>query len=176
MEHCGVVDRKELEDALACSCSPVHHLLEIIELTHSEVVLCTEREHRNRSAGTLPITAAEAYLDICLNHDLILLRKCREPSVLAILPCYRSKRLLVGDEDLICERLCHVECEGPIWIVRAVERHDLVPLLESLSASCEGEHFIWTKSRSSHLNDGVGTLRSLLCLLCRSAEDGVCEC
>ena len=176
MEHCGVVDRKKLEDALACSCSPVHHLLEVIELTYSEVVLSAEREHRNRCTGTLPVTAAEAYLEICLHYYLILLRKSGEPSVIAVLPCYRSKCLLVCDEDLVCERLGHVESEGPIRIVRAVERHDLVPVLESLSASCECEHFVRTEGRNCNLNDGIGTLRSLLCLLCRSAEDGVCEC
>ena len=172
MEHCGVVDRKELENALACLCSPVHHLLEIIELTYSEVILAAEREHRDRRAGSSPCPSLEVHLEVCLNHELILLRKRREPSVLAALPSQRLERVLVCDHDLVCERLGHIEGKCPYREVRAVERNDLCPVLEGLAAACQREDLIRSERRCSHLDEHIGTLRSLLCLLGRSAEDG----
>ena len=175
VEHCSVVDRKKLENALACRCSPVNHLLEIVELTYSEVILAAEREHRNRCTGTLPVSAAEANLEVSLYNELVLLRKRCEPSVLTVLPSYRSECLLVSDKYLVCEWLSHIESKRPYRELCSVERHHLVPVLERLAAAGESENLVRTEGWSSHLDECICTLRRLLCLLCRSAEDRICE-
>ena len=113
MEHCSIVDRKELKHALSGRCSPINHLLEIVELTYSEIVCAAEGEHRDRCAGASPVATAETYLKIGLDNELTLLSKVCEPSVVAVLPCDRSQSLLVGNEDLVCERLCHIEGKSP---------------------------------------------------------------
>ena len=56
-EHRGVVDRQELQEGLACEHGPVHHLLQVQEFSHPEVILTPEGEHRNRGSGALPARA-----------------------------------------------------------------------------------------------------------------------
>ena len=101
MEHCGVVDRKELENALSCSGSPVDHLLEIIELTYTEIILGAEGEYRDSCAGALPVTSAELHLEVCLYDKFVSLRGNGKPSVVTVFPCYRRKGFLICNEKLV---------------------------------------------------------------------------
>lgn len=47
----GVVDRKELDDALSGGGCPIDERMKVLEFAYSEVVACAKREDRNRSAG-----------------------------------------------------------------------------------------------------------------------------
>ena len=62
--HRGVVDRQELDDALACERGPVNQFLEILELAHAEACLAAEGEHRDGSAGPAPRNGLELRDDI----------------------------------------------------------------------------------------------------------------
>ena len=55
MKHSCIIDRKELKNALTSLCRPVHHLLEVIEFTYAEVVLCSEREYWYSRTSTFPV-------------------------------------------------------------------------------------------------------------------------
>lgn len=83
MEHGGIIDREKLKDALTCSSSPVNHLLEIIELAHSEIISAAECKYRNSCTGTFPAASSEAYLKIRLDYQFILFGNISEPSVLS---------------------------------------------------------------------------------------------
>ena len=56
-EHRGVVYWQELQEGLAGEHGPVHHLLQVQEFSHSEVILTPEGEHRNGGSGALPARA-----------------------------------------------------------------------------------------------------------------------
>ena len=175
MEHCSVIDRKKLKDALTCSGSPVNHLLEVIELTCSEIILSTEREHRYRCTRSLPVTSAESYLSISLYRNLILFRNIEEPSVLTLLPCDRSKSLPVSYENLVREWLGNIEGKIPYREIRIIKRNDLSPFLECLAAARKSKYFVRAKGWSSHLKNDIRTF-SRSSLGCLSAEDCICKC
>ena len=176
MEHCGVIDRKELEEALAGRSSPVHHFLKIVEFTHSEIISTAECEYRDGGTRSLPVTAAETYLEVSLHHKGLLGRNLSEPSVFAVFPSYRSKCLFISYKKLILKHFCHVERKGPYREIDSLERNNLSPVLECLAAACDREHLIRAKGRSSYLKKDIGTFGSLLCLLCLAAEDSICKC
>ena len=101
MEHCGVVDRKELKNALSCCGGPIDHLLEVIELTYTEIILGAEGEYRDSCTGTFPVSSAELHLEVSLDNEFVSLRGNGKPSVVTVLPCYWSKGFLVGNEKLV---------------------------------------------------------------------------
>ena len=49
--HRGIVDREQLEDALARAGRPVGHLLEVVELSDAEVLFAAQREDGDGGAG-----------------------------------------------------------------------------------------------------------------------------
>ena len=73
MTERGIVDRQRLDHLLAGSCSPVCHLLEILELTDTETFFRTQREDRNSHTRTFPtrLRAAETTV-VLIDHTTLL--------------------------------------------------------------------------------------------------------
>ena len=161
MEHGSIIDRKKLKNALTCRSRPVYHLLEVVELTYSKVILSTEGEDRNCSTCSLPVTAAETYLQISLYCKLILIRHIEEPSVISILPCNRIESLSICDENLIRERLRHIKGKIPYRELALVERNNLCPLLERLATSCKCKNLVRTERRCCNLDKYICILDNL---------------
>ena len=69
---CGrrVIDRQNLEYALAHASHPVYHLLQVAEVAHSETRCRAEREHRHERSGTFQVVAAEISLCKVIDNDL----------------------------------------------------------------------------------------------------------
>ena len=149
MGHRGVVDRKELDDALPGRHGPVHQLLDIMELTHAEAVLRTEREHRDGHAGSPPGTGEELRVDVGHHHMAAGRGNFTEEMVRTLFPDKGTAGFRVHDDELVFEGVLHIQVQLPVREAAVVQEMEFLPVAEGFPAARQGDGFPGT-----HLGDG----------------------
>ena len=134
MGHRGVVDRKELDDALPGRHGPVHQFLYIVELTYAETVFRAEREHRDGHAGTPPGAGKKLRVDVGHHHVAASCGNFTEEMVRALFPDKGTAGFRVHDDELVFEGLLHVQGDAPVREAAVIQQMELLPVAERAAA------------------------------------------
>ena len=149
--HSGVVDREELEHRLTGDDSPVNHFLEVIELSHSEVILAPEREHRNCCAGSPPSPQAETMRPVSYDGELAV---CAQHSVLTAFPLLDFQGIGISNDEFVFKRLLCIHSNGPLREIGRIQRQHLIPVVHKLAVPDQSQSFVPCHYRHIHDYEG----------------------
>ena len=108
--HRRIIDRQNLNDRLPRSSGPIHHLLQIIELTHTKALLRTQREDRNRYTGTTPRGQVKLRTQRVDHRDPLAENRLMEVVILPLLPSDHLARSCIDNHKFEAERA--IEARG----------------------------------------------------------------
>ena len=127
VRHGGVVDGKNLHEALARGGSPVNHLLEVVEIAHAEIVVAAQGEYGDSHTGTLPVEGI-AHTQAGKHRGLANGRIDAHRAVVAMLPCHHIARGTVEHHKLEFAGggdVASVNEGAPLRIARIAHAHGL---------------------------------------------------
>ena len=153
--HRRIVYRKQLDDMLPRRHRPIDHLLQVRELSRTEVVFAPQGKDRNGGARTAPAPSLEIRNVGCEDPRPRWRRGTCEAPVLPLLPAQRSERFPIDDQVFIEERTVDAQRESPVWKRRVVQRNGLRPRPEFGNIARDGECLIGTDVGEGRANEEI---------------------
>ena len=136
----GIVDRQQLDDALAGFDGPVHQEFDVVELPHAEALFRTEGEYRHRHAGAAPRFRGEPGVQVCDNNLRILRRNLGEEMVGAFLPVLDGEGVRIYDDEFVFDGFPDIHGDEPPGEKIVLQQMDAVPVSQFIPAAhqCHG--------------------------------------
>ena len=156
--HGGVVDREQLDYALAGFYGPVHQVLDVVELPYAKAVLTAQREHRDGHAGSAPGIGVEMGIPVRYHHQGILGRYLCEKMVGAFFPVKDFLALGIYNNQLVFNGFLHIQGNGPPGEKVVLHEQHFVPVAQFVPAANQGQGLMGAHPGHCHLDAQIAFL------------------